>query len=225
MKFEIRPSSHPAHPAFPGDRLVEVGECFVLVPEGIEPSGHLVRDGRIPIRLSRGKAFGSGLHETTASCIEALEGLPALEDSSVLDVGTGTGILSLGALLLGARTAVAFDIEWDAAWTCKRNSTLNRMDGRLTVFQGTFEALNPSFRCDIVLANIYGDIILKEADRLSDHTREGGYLVLSGLDYTDSRAVKSAMRKQGMEEVSVLFLEDFVTQVWHCPQSRDRKEP
>ena len=89
-----------------------MGRCFLLVPDGAtirkDPAE---KEDRIPIRLSRGRAFGSGLHETTISCMEALEELTFLEGKSVLDVGTGTGILSLAALFLGARYAVAFDVD------------------------------------------------------------------------------------------------------------------
>jgi ribosomal protein L11 methyltransferase len=153
--------------------------------------------------------------------MEALEALGSLDHRSVLDVGTGTGILSLAALLLGVRKAVAFDIDGDAARTCYRNAALNRVSERLKVYQGTLEALNPTLGFDLILANIHGDIILKEAHRLAGHTREEGYLVLSGLDYTDNKAVKLAMGGLGMEEVSVLFLEEFVTQVWRRPPGRD----
>lgn len=118
---------------------------------------------------------------------------------------------------------MAFDIDGDAARTCYRNAVLNRVSERLKVYQGTLDALNPTLGFDLILANIHGDIILSEAHRLAGHTREDGYLVLSGLDYTDNRAVKLAMGGLGMEEVSVLFLEEFVTQVWHRPLGRDPK--
>jgi len=201
---------------------VKVGRRFLLIPDETPlskaPPG---TENRVPIRLSRGLAFGSGLHETTVSCIETLERLASPKNNSVLDVGSGTGILSLAALLLGVRKAVAFDIDGDAARTCYRNAALNRVSERLKVYQGTLEALNSTLGFDLILANIHGDIILKEAHRLAGHTREEGYLVLSGLDYTDNRAVKLAMGGLGMEEVSVLFLEDYVTQVWRRPPGRD----
>jgi ribosomal protein L11 methyltransferase len=199
-----------------------VGRCFLLVPgEAPLSEDPAEKEDRIPIRLSRGRAFGSGLHETTISCMETLEKLPFLESKSVLDVGTGTGILSLAALFLGALNAVAFDVDGDATRTCNRNAALNRLTNQLRVFNGTLDALNPSIEFDLVLANIHGHIILKEAKRLTGH----GYLVLSGLDYTDSRPVKVAMNEYGLEEVSVFFLKEFVTQVWRCPQGRDQAGP
>ena len=154
-----------------------------------------------------------------------MEDLGSLKSWSVLDVGTGTGILSLACLLLGARRAVAFDIDQDAVWNCCRNAVLNQVSEQLRVFQGTLEALRPSVGFDLVLANIHGDIILKEADRLAKHTREEGFLILSGLDYTDNRQAKTAMKEQGMEEISILFLEEFVTQVWRRPPGRFRTGP
>ncbi|MCJ7501000.1 50S ribosomal protein L11 methyltransferase [bacterium] len=205
---------------------MKIGRRFLLIPGETSPNKAPEEMGdRFPIRLSPGKAFGSGLHETTVSCLEALEGLGSLKNRSVLDVGTGTGILSLACLLLGARKVLAFDIDSDAARNCTRNAALNQVSEQLRVFQGTLEAVSPSVGFDLVLANIHGDIILKEADRLAGHTREEGFLILSGLDYTDNTQAKSAMKEQGMEEVSVLFLEDFVTQVWRRPPGRLRTGP
>ena len=216
----------PSHPAFPTGRPVKIGRRFLLIPGETSPNNAPEETGdRIPIRLSPGKAFGSGLHETTVSCLEALEDLDSLKSWSVLDVGTGTGILSLACLLLGARRAVAFDIDQDAARNCYRNALINQESEQLMVFQGTLEALRPSVGFELVLANIHGDIILKEADRLAGLTKVGGYMILSGLDYTDSTQIKTAMKEQGMEEVSVLFLEEFVTQVWRRPPRRRRTGP
>ena len=216
----------PSHRAFPTGRPVKIGRRFLLIPGETSPNKAPEETGdRFPLRLSPGKAFGSGLHETTVSCLEALEDLGSLKSWSVLDVGTGTGILSLACLLLGARRAIAFDIDQDAARNCSRNAVLNRLSEQLRVFQGTLEALSPSVGFDLILANIHGDIILKEADRLAGHTREEGFMILSGLDYTDSSQVKTAMKEHGMEEVSVQFLEEFVTQVWHRPPGRLRTGP
>lgn len=202
-----------------------MGSRFLLVPGETSHWGEADREeGRLPLRLSRGRAFGSGLHETTISCVEAVEGIGSLKERSVLDVGTGTGILSLAALLLGASFAVGLDIEGDAVRTCLTNARINGLNGRLVVFRGTLDALKRSCVFDLVLANIHGDIILREAHRLSEATGDGGHLVLSGLDYTDNRPLKVAMAEKGMEAVSVRFLGDFVTQVWRRPRRQDERE-
>ena len=219
MSSEIKYRS--PHPAFPSGQPLEVGDRFLIVPGEIS----LNTGNRLPLRLARGRAFGSGLHETTISCIKALEELGPLENRTVLDVGTGTGILSLAALSLGARRAAALDIDPDAALACKVNAALNGVRDRLKILNGTLDALNPSLVFDIVMANIHGDILLSEASRLAEHTREGGHLILSGLDYADSRPLRIAVAGHGMEAVSVLFLEDYVTQVWHRPPGRNGREP
>ena len=218
MKFEI---SSSLHPAFPSGHPIEVGRSFILVPEGAAADN----SDRISIRLSRGKAFGSGLHETTVSCIKAMEELGSLENKSALDVGAGTGILSLAALYLGAQSAAALDIDADAARTCSRNAEINGMGKRLRIYQGTADAVSPAARFDLVMANIHGDIILKQARRLAMLTDEGGHLILSGLDYTDNMQVKEAMNKEELREISVQFLEEYVTQVWLRPPKQDQRGP
>ena len=214
------------HPAFPSGRPVEIGRRFLIVPEGTpSPGPPQEPDGRITIHLARGKAFGSGLHETTVSCLEALENLILQENLTVLDLGTGTGILTIAALLLGARNAVAIDIDVEAAKNCSRNAALNRLRDRVMVVHGTLDALDPYTGFDLVLANIHGDIILERAQRLVAHTRERGHLVLSGLDYSDNRPAKRAMLRQGMEKVSVQFLGEYVTQVWRHHPNREPAKP
>lgn len=154
-----------------------------------------------------------------------MEELASLKNKTALDVGTGTGILSLASILLGARSSVAFDIDGDAVRTCGRNADINQVSDRLRIFRGTIEALEPSAGFDIVLANIHGDIILREARRLAEHTKEEGHLILSGLDYSDNRPVRTILAGEGMNAVNVRFLEEFVTQVWRRPSGMLRKEP
>lgn len=173
---------------------------------------------RIPVYLSPGRAFGSGLHETTASCLQALEELDPAADWRVLDVGAGTGILSLAALALGARSAVALDIDRDAAQTCLRSAHGNTRANRMKVFQGTLEALRPTLKFELIVANIYGDIILDQAQKLKHHLAEEGFMILSGIDYGDNRPIREAMTKLGMENRLVRFLDDYVTQVWFNPR-------
>jgi ribosomal protein L11 methyltransferase len=131
--------------------------------------------------LGPGKAFGSGQHETTISCIEEMERLGSLAGKRVLDVGTGTGILAVAAVLMDA---------------CR-------------VVRGYH----------LVLANIYGDIILKEAVNLAARVEPKGHIILSGIDYTDSTPIRILFRNEGLKERSTMFHEEYVTQVWFNPPS------
>jgi ribosomal protein L11 methyltransferase len=136
--------------------------------------------------LGPGKAFGSGQHETTISCIEEMERLGSLAGKRVLDVGTGTGILAVAAVLMDACRVVAIDIEMDAVSTCRKNAILNRAEDRVLITCGSLDAedrvlitcgsldsLATGRGYHLVLANIYGDIILKEAVNLAARVERG----------------------------------------------------
>lgn len=179
----------------------------------------------MPIYLGAGRAFGSGRHETTVSCLEKMEGLHLHSGSKVLDVGTGTGILGLAALALGAGSVVALDVDPDAAICASGNAALNGKTDRMAVICGTLDVFQLRARFDLVLANIYGDIILDLGSRLSGHLAPGGHMILSGIQYHDSTEVALRLRELGLAKVSVTFLDDYVTQVWLNPPGQDKEDP
>ena len=147
-----------------------VGNRFLIVPES-----HKTNSGdRTPLILGPGKAFGSGQHETTISCIEEMERLGSLAGKRVLDVGTGTGILAVAAVLMDACRVVAIDIEMDAVSTCRKNAILNRAEDRVLITCGSLDSLATGRGYHLVLANIYGDIILKEAVNLAARVEPNG---------------------------------------------------
>ncbi len=190
-----------------------LGEEFTVVPKGHD----IPEDGRSRIVLGYGKAFGSGQHETTQSCIEKLEKIGSLVGLRVLDFGTGTGILSLAAASLGSEIIVAFDIEQDAALATANNAELNGVSERMFVFCGNLDCILPDRAFDLILANIYGDIILDNSGSLFSLLIPGGTLVLSGIDHGDSRQTKDRLESLGLDCVEIEFLEDYVTQVWFRP--------
>ena len=117
----------------------------------------------IPLYLSKKGAFGSGEHETTAACLRQLEKITTLQGCRALDLGSGTGILAIAALLLGAESAIAIDIEWPAAFSCSMNALLNGVENRVLTVCGELETLSCS-GFDLVMANIYADILMPLAD-------------------------------------------------------------
>ena len=125
-------------------------------------------------------AFGSGEHETTASCLEELERLPGLKGMRCLDLGSGTGILAIAAARLGAQTVVAVDIDPAAGISCAGNVRLNGQEERVFPVCGELACIGEG-TFDLLLANIYADIHLALAVGMVARTRSGGFLLLSGI--------------------------------------------
>jgi ribosomal protein L11 methyltransferase len=128
--------------------------------------------------LEPGRAFGTGLHETTSLVAEALAGT-VLEGVSVLDVGCGSGILALVALALGAASVRAIDVDPDAVAVTRENAARNRVGDRLQSDETPVEALSESY--GVVLANIESKTLVNLAPALIARVAPGGMLVLSGI--------------------------------------------
>ena len=185
------------HPLLIGQRLT------VLPPEEKVPAG------RTPLWMERG-AFGSGEHETTRNCLEIIEQLELKKTDRVLDLGSGTGILSIAALLFGAGKAWCVDIEPDAIESCRRNSSLNRVNSQIVHCCGTLDALQET-NFDIGLANIYGDILLLVADDLARRIRPGGKLLLSGILWEYNFDVRNRYQNLGYELLENRMHSEFST--------------
>ncbi len=183
----------------------DIGERFRILPTGTDPSG----DERIDMIMAPG-AFGSGEHETTASCIEALENLPELQGARVLDLGSGTGILAIAALKLGAASALCVDIDPAAVETCRLNGDLNGVGDRLEHYCGTLDSC-PAETFDVILGNIYGDILLMVADDLAARAKPGAPLLLSGILWEYNYDVRSRYERLGCEVVKNRMMEEFST--------------
>ena len=145
---------------------IEVGEKLVVVPEWEDAP----QNGRIPLRLDPGLIFGTGSHPTTRMCLAALESC-AGQGKRVLDLGCGSGILGIGALLLGCGTCVGCDIDPKAPDVAAANAALNGIGkDRFSVYAGDILS-DASLRrllgggYDLVLANIVSDVIIPLSPR------------------------------------------------------------
>jgi len=182
-----------------------IGRRFRILP----PDEHPEADERINLIMDRG-AFGSGEHETTRSCLQLLEELPDLTGARLLDLGSGTGILSIAALLLGAETACCVDIDPAAVTACQRNCERNGIANQVTHLCAPLEQLSES-RFDLILANIYGDILLDVAEKLVEKTHSGTHLLLSGILWEYNFDVRQCYRKLGCTVLKNQILEEFST--------------
>jgi ribosomal protein L11 methyltransferase len=172
--------------------VVETGGRAVIVPTWID---HEVQPGQVAIRLDPGQAFGTGHHETTRLCLLALDELvrPGID---LLDVGTGSGVLSIAAIMLGAKAAVAIDIDPIAADVARANCDANGVSDRVAIGAGKLAADHPG-RYDLVVANISTDANIGLAAIFGIVVRPGGRLVLSGSLSPDAPRVSDAMAPHG----------------------------
>ena len=149
------------------------------------------------IEIDPGMAFGSGTHETTGMCLSLLEdNIHGGED--VIDVGTGSGILAIGAALLGAGHVLAVDIDPDAVKVAQENVDHNHVRQIVCVQQGNLLDRVTDV-CDICVANIISDVIISFASPLMNHIRPGGLFICSGIVSQRSDEVASALRTAGYE--------------------------
>jgi len=164
--------------------------------------------------IDPGAVFGTGLHGTTQLCVMALEELNSLRGATVLDIGCGSGILSVIALLLGASSATACDIDPGAARCSIENARLNDIDQqRFEVFTGDIfeEGFLQEKKYDIVLANIVADVIIGLGPIIPKFMKKEGLLIASGIIDERAEAVREALENCGFQ-IKYERLKDG----WHC---------
>lgn len=184
-----------------------VGKKLVIKPEW-EP--YAPKDGEVVVTLNPGHVFGTGLHQTTQLCMANLEThLP--ESARVLDLGCGSGVLSITALLLGAAYAHGVDIDPNAADIAYANAGLNGIDkARFDVTGSNIlsdEALQDAFRkapFDVVVANIVADVIIALSPMVPGFLKPGGLFIASGIIDERVDEVKQAMQAYGFELLNTM---------------------
>lgn len=171
---------------------LRAGEHFVIRPTW-EPFDPLPGD-RV-IEMDPGMAFGSGYHETTAMCLALLEKTVSV-GQKVIDVGTGSGILAIGAAMLGAGEVLAIDIDPDAVRVAGENARANGVADRIAVRQGNLLD-HVDETCDICVANIIAQVICSFAAPLAEHIVPGGWFICSGIIAEREGDVRDALQNAG----------------------------
>ncbi|OGL45575.1 MAG: hypothetical protein A2161_10535 [Candidatus Schekmanbacteria bacterium RBG_13_48_7] len=191
-----------------------VGNKFEIVPAGCVVN----YVERTQIFLGRGKAFGSGEHETTSTCIEFLETIDWRKSERVLDIGTGTGILGLVALKLGAVEIIALDNNPDAVKTNLLNSNLNNLKQHIKIIQGELHCIK-NMKFDIICANIYSDILFELAPEIVKRITDSGFLLLSGINIHQRDDMKTLYGKLlGSETLLIKSGDEFSTMLFQKNQ-------
>ena len=171
---------------------MEIGRHLAVVPSWQE-----YETDRVKLILDPGLAFGTGGHETTSLCLEALDQL-VRGGERVLDIGTGSGILAIAALKLGAARAEGVDIDPVAVRTAGENAALNGVADRLTVLVGDLSD-KASGQYQIITANIVANAIMALAPAVPGLMAEGGVFIASGIIDTRKEEVIAALQAAGLK--------------------------
>lgn len=198
---------------------MEIGERVMIKPEWEELSEPT---DRIVFNIEPGMSFGTGSHYTTQLCIEALEKY-IKPNVKMLDLGCGSGILSIISLLLGAETAVAVDIDPNAVDTAYQNADRNSVDrSKYTVLSGNvvtdtdIQAEISKNKYEVVAANIVADVIIGLAPKAKEYMTDDGVFITSGIIEDRVDDVKAVLMENGFEIISVNQRKDWVSIV--CKQ-------
>ena len=171
-------------------------------PEPASPCRHV-------IKIDPGPAFGTGQHATTRMCLAAMEKVPLPVSWSMLDVGTGSGILAIYGARLGAEKIVALNIDTEALRWAERNVELNGQTGSIDFSHRPLEQLKPSFF--LLTANLILGEILNLLPHFSHHLNPGGWLIISGILREQVKEVESALQAFSFHDHDILYWEE-----WAC---------
>jgi len=184
---------------------LEIGSKLLIKPSW---SRKKPKSNQALVVLDPGLSFGTGRHATTSFCLHELarareEG----KSQSLLDIGSGSGILSISAAKLGYKPVHAFDVDPEAVRVCRANAELNDVDQLMEASEQDLASASRRSRkrYDVVCANLMYDLLLAERDRIVDRVRKGGLLALAGILTERYEDVRKAYVAAGLTEVSTLI--------------------
>jgi len=175
---------------------VRVGEHIVVKPPWED---YEARTGDLVLEIDPGTSFGSGLHESTRLCLQALE-KHVRPGITGVDFGTGTGILAIAAGKIGASRVIAFDADPDAVESARANVRRNELEGVIQVHQ----AESPDFlriEADLMTANITAETIIRHLEAIARVLKTGGVLIASGMTVANAQDVEYLLPGAGFEIV------------------------
>ena len=189
-----------------------IGEGLLILPAWLENPD----PKRIPIKIDPGMAFGTGTHPTTQLCLELMEiSTSHFPFSTVIDVGCGSGILSIAALKLGAKTVLGVDIDIESVKNSRENADVNEVGEELLLGQGSVtEVLAGQFAfksAPLVVANILAPVLIRLFDAgLADLVEPNGEIILSGILDHQAENVIEAGQAKGLKRGEIRQMKDWV---------------
>jgi ribosomal protein L11 methyltransferase len=189
---------------------VPIGEKLIIVPVWLESPDK----ARIPIHIDPGMAFGTGTHPTTQLCLDLLESYTP-ERSDMLDIGCGSGILSIAAIKLGAARAFGVDVEPEALNSVHKNAEANGVADSIEVVVGSLDEIKAGAfdvrQAPLVMANILAPILMRLLDDgLGDMVAPGGVLLLSGILEEQLEAMQAKLGEHDLRVFEQRMIDDWV---------------
>ena len=183
---------------------LEIGEKLAIVPEWEDYDN----DNRVVIKINPGMAFGTGTHESTYMCLELLERY-VNKDDDIFDIGCGSGILAIAGLKLGAKKALAVDIDDKCIDASHENAGLNNLEDKVEIKKGNLLDVVKG-RADLIVSNIIAEIIVDEIKNLKNHMEKGGIFITSGIIKERRQMVIHALEENGFEIIDELEKNNWV---------------
>ncbi|MDY0275072.1 MAG: 50S ribosomal protein L11 methyltransferase [Desulfomicrobium sp.] len=192
---------------------IPIGTRFIVLPSWLAQEPQTAE----PIIIEPKMAFGTGHHQTTALCLHALDDLAAQgvihPQQSFLDLGTGSGILSIAAVKLGLK-GLGLDIDPVAIDNALENAALNAIHAELSLEVGSIDHLDANQHFDLILANILANPLMDMAEDIVSHLARPGVLVLSGILTDQAQGVAEAYIALGLPEPEIAQAEEWARLVF-----------
>lgn len=189
--------------------IQHIGKGLVIKPSWLD---YALSDSEVIVELDPGMAFGTGLHPTTRMCLQAVEARvrPGMK---ILDVGTGSGILSIAAAKLGASEILALDTDPIAIEAATKNVAINHAENIIRVEKGTIDAARDKDAYDLACANILAEVVIELTPAIAACLRSGGLVIASGILDFKADGVVDALKHSGIELIEKMQEDDWVTLV------------
>lgn len=186
--------------------IIEVSEKLVVKPSFKK---YQPREGQIVITIDPKMSFGTGEHQTTKMVLRLLEKY-IIKDENVLDVGTGTGILAIASVLLGAKKAIGIDIDEWCLINGNENIKINNLEDKVEIRLAEVHQI-PEKDFDIITANINKNILMEIAEEIKRKIKKTGILILSGLLYSDENEITKKYESLGFHPIEKLQMDEWIS--------------
>lgn len=163
------------------------------------------KEGEVVVQIDPGMAFGTGTHETTSLCLKLMEKYLGEEpaDKKVLDVGCGSGILSIAAALLDCNEVMGIEIDEDAVKVAAENVELNKVSDKVKIQHGDL-VKGVDFKADIIVANLMADLVISLSESARSHLEQGGVFISSGILTEKKEKVAEAIKAAGFDIIEIV---------------------